>query len=178
MSWQNRLRLIFFIFLIQADCTPFAIRPSEEVTFHGDYLLYRGKRFTGTLVEKFAHVGTTRYGHYQSGLQSGIEEEFFWNGQIASRRSYSQGKKEGIHEGWFSNGNRRFHHEFQNNHPTGEAWEWYSSGTLALFARFEAGRLVGKKMWRETGQIYMNYVFPQNRAVGVPGSKLCYQIRG
>lgn len=173
-------RLIAYAFCLGlVACTRHATRPSADVTFRGNYLLYRGSKFTGILEERFEQVGTVRYTHYRDGLIDGTEEERFPNGRVASRREYSRGQKVGAHEGWYASGKRRFHHEFTRGEPDGEAWEWYESGGVSLYARFETGRLLGKKMWRENGQIYMNYVFPRAQAAaGVPGAKLCYQVRG
>jgi hypothetical protein len=170
-------RFLLAAFILSVSCTQHAKRPSPEVTFKNRLLLYKEEPFSGILEERFEQVATTRKTRYYEGLRQGTEEEFFDNGQIASRREYAKGKKVGSHEGWFSDGKRRFHHEFANGRSHGEVWEWYNSGALATYARFDKGRLLGKKVWRESGQIYMNYVFPENRSVGVPGTKLCYQVR-
>lgn len=174
MKWFLPLVLVSILGCSEQHAT----RPSPDVTFHGDYLLYRGRRFTGILEEKFDQVETVRKTHYRGGLSEGIQEEFFKNGQIVARREYNRGQKVGIHRGWYPDGTRRFHYEFSDGQYDGESWEWYGSGNLAMYARFVKGHLLGKKLWRETGQIYMNYVFPENKAVGLPGSHLCYQVRG
>jgi antitoxin component YwqK of YwqJK toxin-antitoxin module len=173
-----RATLLFILILGLAACTKTAHRPSSDVTYQGNYLLYKGDRFTGILEEKFEQVETVRKSRFKDGLQDGIEEEFFKTGQLVARREYTNGVKNGIHEGWFNDGKKRFHHEFKNNQSHGEFWEWHNSGALAMYARFKDGQLLGKKMWRESGQIYMNYVFPNNQAIGIPGAKLCYQVRG
>lgn len=152
-------------------------RPHRSITFQGNYLLHEGRRFNGILEERFDAAETIRKTTYRNGLADGPEEEFHVSGIPLAHREFSEGKKTGIHEGWFVNGKRRFHYEYQDGKPHGEYWEWYRSGALSLFARFEHGRLLGKKMWRESGQIYANYVFLPDRAVGVPGTQLCYQVR-
>lgn len=169
------LALMFFL----GACTKEAVRPSPEVTYSGSYLLFKGEKFTGLLKEEFQQVGTVRKTRYSGGLPDGAEEEFYANGKMASRRLYREGIKVGVHEGWFPDGRRRFHQEFsEDGKLDGEIWEWYSSGAPALFAKYEKGRMLGKKMWREDGQIYMNYVFPAGKSAGLPGAKLCYQVRG
>ncbi len=168
---------LILLFLASVACTKHATRPSPEVTFKGNDLLYKGQRFTGILEEHFPQIGTVRKTEYENGLQEGLEEEFAQSGQIVARRHHHAGKKVGIHEGWFLDGKRRFHHEFKNGQMDGEVWEWYSSGAVSMFAKFENGKLLGKKMWRESGQIYMNYVFTEQGAFGVPGTSLCYQVR-
>jgi hypothetical protein len=175
---MKRVVLAAVSVLIFVACTPqHATRPSRDVTFEGNYLLYKGERFTGILEERFDQVGTSRRSHYRAGLLDGLEEEFFDNGQRATSREYSAGLRVGVHQGWFADGHRRFYYEYQNGQNHGEAWEWYDSGALSMYGRFENGRLLGKKMWRETGQIYMNYVFSKRGTFGLPGTKLCYQVR-
>ena len=173
---QRWLLLTLTLFLALA-CTKHAQRPSPEVTFSGNHLLFKGERFTGILEERFDSVETTRKTHYKNGLQDGVEEESIPTGQVVARREYRQGAKTGTHEGWYPDGKRRFHHEYRNGQNDGEVWEWYNSGSLAMYALFKEGRLLGKKMWRESGQIYMNYVFTADKAVGLPGTKLCFQVR-
>lgn len=173
---MRQLTPLTFLILLSA-CTQHATRPSPDVTYEGNFVLYKGRRFTGVLEEHFEQVETVRKTLYRDGLQDGVEQEIFSNGQAAVRRQYSKGRKVGVHEGWFADGKRRFRHEYKDDQNDGEVWEWYNSGGLALYARFGNGRLLGKKMWRESGQIYMNYVFTKDHSVGLPGTKLCYQVR-
>jgi len=153
-------------------------RPDPEIAFRGPRLTYRDSLYSGFVDEHFAPTDTRRETVYRNGLPDGPQTEYTKSGARLAVRHFSQGKKVGIHEGWFEDGRRRFHYEYRAGRPDGEHWEWYRSGALSLYARFKDGRLVGKKMWREDGKIYLNYVFLPDRAVGTPGTKLCYQVRG
>ena len=168
---------LIFLFAFTLGCTKHALRPSNEVTFKNDRLYFKGEIFTGVLEERFPQTGTTRFTHYRKGKPHGDEDEYFEDGELASHREYANGKKVGVHEGWFPDGKRRFHQEFKKGLLDGETWEWFASGALAVYARFKDNKLLGKKMWRESGQIYMNYVFTANRSAGLPGTALCYQLR-
>lgn len=174
-----RLNFLFLVLFLTCGCTKKITRPSSGITFHNGDLLYQGKLFSGIVVENFEHVGTRRETEYKAGLPHGIQNEYFTHNQkLASRREYRFGRNSGTHEGWFVGGERRFHYEYNNQGESeGDFWEWYSTGHPSLFARFKSGQLLGKKMWREDGKIYMNYVFANGQAVGTPGTKLCYQER-
>jgi hypothetical protein len=163
--------------VLLGGCTKRALRPSADVTFSGNYLLYKGEKFTGILTENFDATETTRETHYENGLENGEQIEYLKGGQLLARRYYRDGHKDGIHEGWYRDGHRRFHYEYKNAKSDGEFWEWYDSGKVSLYAFFKDGELLGKKMWRESGQIYMNYVFNAQGARGLPGSRLCQQLR-
>jgi hypothetical protein len=168
---------LFFLLFGLIGCEKHIKRPSADITFADSALLYCGKLFSGVVETELQGVNVIRKTPYRNGLMNGMEEEFYENGQIAARREYSEDKKVGIHETWYSDGKRRAHYEYSNNQYDGEVWEWYNSGALAIYARFEKGRSLGKKFWREDGKIYMNYVFPKGRPIGLPGTHLCFQVR-
>ncbi|MGE4130874.1 MAG: toxin-antitoxin system YwqK family antitoxin [Bdellovibrionales bacterium] len=174
-----RLLLFLMATILQIGCTEKRIvRPGPEITFDRGRLLYQGDEFTGVVIENYENVGTTRETHYRKGLPDGVQVEHVIGGKmILAKRTFKNGENEGVHEGWFADGKRRFHYEYQDGKANGEFWEWHRSGHPSLFARFEKDNLIGKKRWREDGKIYMNYVFPKGQAVGLPGTKLCFQVR-
>lgn len=153
-------------------------RPQPDISFKGEQLLYKGAAYTGIVVEQFPMAETQRESAYKNGLLHGLQEDFNTrNGQKLASRKYRAGEKVGIHRSWFEDGKRRSHHEYRDGHLEGESWEWHHSGHPSLFTKFENGKMLGKKMWREDGKIYMNYVFTENGVYGVPGTRLCFQIR-
>ncbi|MBX3021371.1 MAG: hypothetical protein KF799_06795 [Bdellovibrionales bacterium] len=170
-------RLFALHLLLLTACTQTITRPSQDISFSGDRLLYKGQAFSGVVQESFTAAEITRRTHYKNGLPNGSEEEFFRDGQLATHREYTDGIKTGVHKGWFASGQRRFHYEYIAGKFHGEVWEWYASGKLSQYMRFEEGQALGKKMWRENGQIYTNLVFPKGHLQGLPGTKLCYQTR-
>jgi antitoxin component YwqK of YwqJK toxin-antitoxin module len=175
------VRILFLLLLACAGCTAKKIeRPSKEITFKNGKLLYRGGEFSGVVIERFPEVGTVRETHYRRGWAHGEQTEFTAEGhRVVARREFSYGHNSGVHEGWFPQGERRFHYEFDGEGKShGDQWEWHASGHPSLFARFDHGRMIGKKMWREDGKIYMNWVFNTGgEAYGTPGTKLCFQLR-
>jgi antitoxin component YwqK of YwqJK toxin-antitoxin module len=178
------MKIIVYKLILIAACglmltrTRRITRPDAHISFVNGQLFYRGFVYSGIVEERYQQIGTIRETRFQNGFPNGIQIEYLESsGQKLAKREFVNGENSGIHEGWFENGGRRFHYEYANANPNGDFWEWHRSGHPSLFARFENGRLIGKKMWREDGKIYMNFVFPEGRPVGVPGVKLCYQVR-
>lgn len=54
--------------------------------------------------------------------------------------------------------------------------EWYDNGVLAKEIWFENGLEVAAKVYRKTGQIYINQVIKNGRSYGLPGSKACFRV--
>jgi antitoxin component YwqK of YwqJK toxin-antitoxin module len=172
-----RLALWVVAAVIFTGCSQRITVPGPGVSYQNQRLLYKGKRFSGMAETRFESIGTVRLTPYRNGLPDGTEREHFASGQLSAERQFLKGRKIGVHRGWFENGARRFQHEYSDDAFDGEYWEWYPSGGVSTFARYRAGQAIGRKMWREDGTIYMNYVFPGGQAFGLPGAKLCNQVR-
>jgi antitoxin component YwqK of YwqJK toxin-antitoxin module len=167
--------------LLATGCTARTIeRPGPGISYEEVRLHYRGEIYTGIVRERFAATGTVRDTHYRNGRPDGEQREWVpATGRQVARLEYTAGEKTGVHEGWFLDGKRRFHYEYDaGGKPHGEFWEWHQNGRPSLFARFEHGRLLGKKVWRADGQIYLNQAFAPAKAFGLPGTQLCLQLRG
>jgi antitoxin component YwqK of YwqJK toxin-antitoxin module len=169
--------LLLFTLCVSSGCQKRIQLTSSEISYDGTLLLYQGKRFSGVVETELDAVRVKRQTPYRRGIIHGTEEEFYDNGQMAAQRVYLHGKKVGTHQGWFRDGKRRFSYEYANDTYHGEYWEWYNSGALSTYAYYQGGNPIGRKVWRADGSIYMNYVFPGGRAVGLPGTKLCRQVR-
>lgn len=158
-------------------CERTVVRPNPAIAFRGLALTVNGRNYCGTIETKIEGPEITRRTRYRDGLPHGREEERFSDGTIAAIREYDRGKKIGTHLSFYRGGQRRSHVEYEDGHFEGESWEWYASGALAGYARYEHGRGVGKKIWRENGEIYLNVVYPAGQPAGLPGSRLCAQVR-
>lgn len=143
----------------------------------GEHLVHRGRLFSGVLITRIAAADVVRRTPYRNGLIDGVEEEQYANGSLAARREYRAGRKTGVHRGWFPDGQRSYRYEYRDNQFHGDYWEWHASGALYSYARYDQGQPIGRKVWREDGTIYMNYVFAAGAAYGLPGAKLCRQVR-
>ncbi|PJZ70499.1 hypothetical protein CH373_05360 [Leptospira perolatii] len=168
----------FFALSVLVNCVRKIELPNPGIARSEGLLFFQTKPFTGILVSRLDAIRVIRETPYEKGILHGVEREIFENGNLSAERTYSQGWKTGVHRGWFPSGARRFHHEYKYNQYDGEAWEWYESGALYSYAKYKEGKPIGRKIWREDGTIYLNYIFPDGKAFGFPGAKLCRQVRG
>lgn len=137
-------------------------------------LYYKGKPFTGTIRREIPALKEIHKSHFRAGFEHGISTEETDEGFLVASRSYTTGAKNGVHRSWHRNGKPRSYAEFRMGKYVGEAWEWHDNGLPYNYALYDDnGQLLAEKRWRETGQIYMNNVFQNGVAVGLPGSKLC-----
>src|SRR5690242_18212278 len=107
-----KLSFLLSALLLSACSEKIVQRPSSELSFKGERLLYKQKPFTGIVEEIYEAAETKRRSHYKNGLRDGLEEEFLNSGVRVSERHFEKGRKVGVHLGWFADGKRRFHHEF------------------------------------------------------------------
>ncbi len=169
--------ILLFLFCI--GCSKLEVTATDQnLSYEGVFLVYKKEKFTGLLVTEFEVNGVLRKTPYVNGILEGKEEEIFPNGQIASERFYKEGRRVGVHRGWFENGQIRFQYEYEDGLMHGSLWEWNPKGELYSYAKMNKGEEVGRKVWREDGQIYANYVFRNGRTIGLPGAKLCRQVKG
>lgn len=148
-----------------------------RLAYLGEHLVHDGRLFNGVLITRIPAADVVRRTPYRNGLIDGVEEERYANGSLAALREYRAGRKTGVHRGWFPDGRRSYRYEYSENQFHGDYWEWHASGALYTYARYDQGRPIGRKVWREDGTIYMNYVFAAGAAYGLPGAKLCRQVR-
>lgn len=177
---MNIFRLSFLLsFILVSSCgAPPVVKENDpSLARYGEFLLYRGEKFNGILETRLDAVQVLRRTPYRNGLAHGTEIETYQTGQEAASREYSNGKKEGLHLGYYEDGKRRFSYSYRNDEFDGDFWEWYPSGALYIYAKFEKGQAFGRKVWREDGQIYINAVYFNGQMYGLPGSKLCRQVR-
>jgi len=182
MERQTRISraaiLLVTLNLISCSRQDFIIKSTDpDISRFGEFVLYRGEKLTGTIETAFTEVDVMRRTPYSGGLTEGLEVETYGNGQKAAERDYLRGRRIGVHRGWFANGIRRFQYEYREGELNGESWEWYPSGALYTYGRYDMGRAIGRKVWRENGQIYTNAVYFQNQQYGLPGARLCRQVR-
>lgn len=164
--------------LVGPASRPLIRRGDPGVSWERGRLLEGGRPFTGTLQTVLPSVAVTRFTSYVRGVLEGNEVEIYAGGAMAARRAFSAGRKTGVHESWYRSGARRSYAEYAAGRPIGDAWEWYESGPPYSFVRFREGVVMGKKVWRENGQIFSNHVRAGTRFVGLPGAGLCTQLRG
>lgn len=167
-----------FLILIQFHClTKEVVATDPNLRLEQGFLFYKGEPFHGVIILKLDGTKVTRETNYLQGLKHGKEIEFYENGELASERIYLEGKREKVHRGWYPDGKDRFYYEYENDLMHGNLWEWKPDGSLYTFAKMKKGHEVARKVWREDGQIYANYIQTSSRTLGLRGAKLCKQVK-
>lgn len=149
-----------------------------NLKFEKGKLFLKEKLFTGKLISQYENGKLRSETKYLNGEKEGIEKSWYENGNLVFERNYKQGKKEGIHLGWHESGEIRFLLQFKEDKFDKENFTWYPNGILESFMKYENGNLLGHKIWRNDGKIYMNYVMNGEEKIGLSGSKLCRKVEG
>jgi len=160
-----------------ANCTKTISNTSQDIGFKGHRLTFKGELYTGKMESKLDAVKVKIISKYKEGLLHGEEIETYENGQVSAIRFYEEGKHVGVHRGWYPDGVERFRFEYKNGRKHGEFWDWTPKGNIYSYTKFNNDFLIGKKVWREDGQIYINLIADGNKIRGLKGSKLCRQVR-
>lgn len=74
---------------------------------------------------------------------TGVQEAYYDNGQLRSRREYRAGKRDGLYERWRDDGQLAGRSHFKADELDGLSEEWRDDGQLAKRATYKAGELDG-----------------------------------
>jgi antitoxin component YwqK of YwqJK toxin-antitoxin module len=105
------------------------------------------------------------------------EVSYYPNHQLAFERFYQKGHKVGRHRMWYPSGKLRSESDFSAPDQMKRYREWYENGVLAKEIIFANGLETETKIYRESGQIYVNRVMHNGRLYGLPGGKACDRVR-
>ncbi|MBL8020815.1 MAG: hypothetical protein JNM27_14185 [Leptospirales bacterium] len=175
MNWINKT-LVITILTATATCGggPVIENTDSQLGMAAGRLFYQGKPFTGQLRTTIVAVNEVELTSYKDGVEHGESTVHTLNGTLVAQREYRNGSKHGLHRVWFPNGNLRAYQRFNNGQNIGQAWLWFEDKKPAEFKMYgRSGEILAAKMWRRTGQIYLNYVFENGGSIGMPGSKVC-----
>lgn len=109
--------------------------------------------------------------------KEGRQVERYANGKLMSERFYKNGQKVGVHRTWYANGKLRSQSEFSLQGQMTVFKDWYDNGVLSKQINFENGYEVSTKIYRKTGQIYINRIMKNGRIYGLPGGKACFRVK-
>lgn len=137
-------------------------------------ILYQSKPFTGVVRTSIPALAEVEFAAFRLGIQHGLTRKETVDGKRLAEWPYAAGAKHGIHKTWDKEGRLRTHAQFQMGSNVGESWSWYPDGKPYDYRKYnQKGELLIARLWRPTGQIYLNQVFRNGQAIGMPGSKLC-----
>ncbi|WCL49970.1 toxin-antitoxin system YwqK family antitoxin [Leptospira sp. GIMC2001] len=150
---------------------------SPELSYKAGQLLKSSEPFTGILKQYIPANGETSLTEYDNGWEHGKSITRSIDGQVVAIRYYNNGNKEGIHETFYLDGTKKTRSEFKEGRYINERWEWHQNGNPYIYEKFDdRGNTQVSKIWRESGQIYMNFVNSEGKNVGLPSSKVCDPI--
>jgi len=156
------------------DRGPTLVAGDPALSTKAGLLLYRDQPFTGVVRSTIPAMAEVEIAEFRMGFQHGMTRKETTDGKLLAEWPYFAGAKHGIHKTWDREGHLITYSEFRRGSYVGEAWSWYPSGKPYDYRRYnEKGELLIARRWRPTGQIYMNQVFRNGAAIGMPGSKLC-----
>ena len=188
-SMNNKLKILILLFVLiscvkKTDDTieeSVAIPKTELLADNDgfgrqqDILLFKGKPYSGYVLEKYSNGQRSSQNAYFKGKLEGIQQKWFENGVLMEIRHYTVNRKVGIHQGWYKNRQKRYEYFIENDIPMKTHREWYPSGQLySLFNYDSQGQPEGtQQMWFANGQIKANYVIQNGRRFGFLGAKGC-----
>jgi protein SCO1 len=108
-----------------------------------------------------------------NGQKHGIEVVFDADKKLLSRTTFSFDERNGTHETWYGTGVRKSFAVFEKGVQVGSEWQWHANAQPFRLAQYENGKEIKVKMWRETGEIYANYVIDGERLLGLAGGQKC-----
>ena len=149
----------------------------KNFSVQNELMFYRSSPFSGKIRNADRSNGTTRFTQYQNGLKNGPEEVYYQSGQLAIEQFYKNGKLSGKARSWREDGSDQMYAEFKNGAYHGDYWTWHANGKPYQYVRYENGQEKGRKIWRESGQIYANYLATETENLGLSGSKLCDPVQ-
>jgi antitoxin component YwqK of YwqJK toxin-antitoxin module len=171
--------IYLFLFLLYYFLAPSKIyRLNPGITWNGGVYLYYGVPYSGVLWEGFPEDNSFREMNLKNGIHEGTVIDYYRTGGIALEKYFLNNLHEGTHKKYFQNGNLAFVGEFSQGEPIGVHKEFYISGQPYDFKVYQNGELLSHKIWRKTGQIWVNYIYTPNRTYGLKGAKLCRKVSG
>jgi antitoxin component YwqK of YwqJK toxin-antitoxin module len=96
---------------------------------------------------------------------TGVTEDFYEDGQLASRGHCLHGLMHGLQQEWYGTGRIRSEETMCLGRPHGYRREWYPNGQLKYEGLSEHGFRVSAKRWGEIGTLVheSRYPYPDQR---------------
>lgn len=150
----------------------------EDLSLINGKTTYKNELLDGNfIVYKSDRPGIAwRKGRYQQGVLDGQWIEYYEDGTISRVQEYKMGIAHLHSRYWFANGKKRAYYSIVDGHQHGDQWEWAPEGWLADYKKYEHGKLLIHKIWRNNKQVYANYTIRDKSFVGKGGEKLCRKV--
>lgn len=173
---QTRVHILALLLSFGAAAcgSPVVESNDPRLSQSGPGVFLNGVPFTGKIRTEIPAADEVHFTSYKNGLEDGTSTVETSSGKLLASRAYRMGIKHGIHRTWYASGVQKSYAKFQFGRYTGQVWQWHDNNVPAQFDLYnERGEIQASKVWRRTGQIYMNHTFQNGAAIGMPGSKVC-----
>ena len=151
-------------------------RTNLELRATGWYPKGQTNPFTGILVDYYPGGRLMSRSVVSNGLLNGLSEGWYTNGQLQVQETYRanfsegtrvrwyaaggklseaavvHGKMTGLYRRWYENGKLAEEIPMQDGRIEGEGRAYYPSGCLKASVKYEAGKAVQQKMWKDGEQ--------------------------
>lgn len=103
--------------------------------------------------------------------------EYYSDKKMAAETFFQNGRKVGVHRTWYLSGNLKSRSEFEKPNQMKLYQSWFENGKMSKQIVFKDGLETDTKIYRESGQIYLNRVVRNGRMYGLPGGKACTRVK-
>ena len=140
----------------------------------GDTWLYKGKLFSGYMIQVEKDGRTVYELPIINGKENGMATGIYNNGEKLMERNFADGKREGIFKQWWPNGNLRYVFNFKNDVFESRQWVFFPDGKKRQVSNYTLGELDGlQSIWNEEGQLISNYTYKNKKLYGIITVKSC-----
>ena len=140
---NRTLLMIAGLLFISVSCGGDQPVEKSETEVKKGVIFYKGKEFTGTMVEKFDDLTMKSEWQVKDGLAHGTSKNYYPNGQINEAIEWKKGLRDGTYEKFFDNGGKEIKGTFTQGKKDGYFETFYISGELFRKGVYENGMLQG-----------------------------------
>lgn len=146
---------------------------SSLIRLENEQVFYRGRPFSGFLVERNLRNDLLSLVQYREGKKDGVAWRYHHDGKLVAESHSIRGKKHGQQRTWYIDGRLKSVSYFKMGLSHGTYTEWHPSGRLYRVMKTEDGIEVTNQRYFESGATYSNFVRRNGRTYGMEGEPLC-----
>lgn len=134
-----------------------------------------GKPFTGVGLEHYPNRQIARRVAFKNGLKEGETRSYSDMGKLMSIGRFHAGLRNGLQETWFIEGPKQQEERYVNGVLDGIQTKWHLNGHVFRQENFKDGKLLSKKIFYFTEEVFSNYVNRNGRKYGIDSGELCFE---
>lgn len=132
-----------------------------------------GKAFTGMSYQLHGNKQLYKIQFFINGKQVETEHRWYSNGVKWQEAQYKDGNLHGTLKVWYRDGKVRMLRSYIDGEAHGEFWGWHPNGVVSEYHKFEMGKQIIYKSFISDGKPFYNYVFRDNKTVGLKAGDFC-----